>query len=193
MPKSQNSDILSPELIKIIKIFGLISFALVLVLSFFNTKRANNTGSDFRFRMANSNRIYFLNMRTLQYEREVREEAGMTLFRHQDLSGNQSETRIDIALILNPGSDEAYLYLEPAGLEWPIELKVTTEDQSEEITLVNGDKTKHLDQAEEIFSWQEKNASFEVETENGWVPIWNERSQKEALKTIKEDYNRLVD
>mgnify|MGYP003133645787 FL=1 len=100
--------VLTPELLKIIKIFGIASILMVLGLSFFNSRRANNTGEDLTFRMSDAARIYFLNMKAINYNREIRSDAGMTLFRHEDLSVKNDEAGIQLVLILNPQKDKAY-------------------------------------------------------------------------------------
>ncbi|MEP2298333.1 MAG: hypothetical protein ABJI21_18640, partial [Algoriphagus sp.] len=120
MPQRQKSnDILSPELVKILKIFGLISIGLILILSFFNTKRANNTGDDLTFRISPSSRLYFLNVRAIRYDREIRSDAGMLLFRHGNRSVSPTEPLLNLVLILNSRKEEAYLYLEPESVDWP--------------------------------------------------------------------------
>lgn len=63
-----SNDALSSELIRIIKIFGAISVGLVLLLSLFNDRKADNTGSMDEFFVTDASRIYFKNLRQSNYD-----------------------------------------------------------------------------------------------------------------------------
>jgi len=190
--KPQTDPILTPELIKIIKIFGIASIALVFVLSFFNEKRANNRGEDATFRMADSNRLYFLNVRASYYDRENRTDAGMTLFRHGKTQVSDSIPVLDLLIILNSQKDEVYLYLEPKNFDWPIKIRASAELKSEEFTLDNGNKFDHKSHVDKLKPWIEETASFELWHSDAWIPIWASSKEKEVLKTILNDYFRLL-
>lgn len=193
MPNRQKKDpIFTPELIRIMKIFGLFSIGIVLVLSFFNTKRANNTGKETAFTVSASNRLYFLNMRAMQYDREVRRDAGMTLYRHGKRDILDSIATLDLVLILNTGKDEAYLYLEPRRSQWPIQLKILGENTSKEFVFENGNKEMHEKHIQQIKPWLEEANSFYLYIQESWIPIWDEPGELEALKTILEDYSELL-
>ena len=99
--KPKTDPILTPELIKIIKIFGIASISLVLILSFFNEKRANNSGEEDSFRMVDSDRLYFLNVRASYYYRENRNDAGMVFFRNGKIEFSDSIPALDLLIILN--------------------------------------------------------------------------------------------
>lgn len=193
MPKRQKSnDILSPELIKILKIFGLISIGLVLILSFFNTKRANNSGKDLTFRMTSSSRLYFLNVRAIKYDRENRSDAGMVLFRHGRRVVSETEPLLDLVIILNSAKDEAYLYLEPLNLEWPLEIKASTAEKEQVFHFQNGNNSELLGYVRQLEGWIVDEAKFEIKNDSDWVSIWSKPKEKEALKTILKDYYRLI-
>ena len=184
--------ILTPELIKIIKIFGIASISLVFVLSFFNDKRANNSGEDDTFRMADSDRLYFLNVRASYYDRENRTEAGMVLFRHGKRVISDSIPVLDLLIILNSPKDEAYLYLEPKNIDWPIKIRASTDLKSKEFFLDNGNKLDHKSHADKLKPWIDETASFELWDKEVWIPIWETPKEKEVLKTIFNDYFRLL-
>lgn len=193
MPNRQKKAVIfTPELVRIMKIFGLVSIGLVLVLSFFNTKRANNTGNQSAFTVSASNRLYFLNMRAVQYDREVRRDAGMTLFRHGNRDDSETIAKLNLVLILNTGKDEAYLYFEPGQNQWPIKLKVEKENSSEEFVFENGNKELHAMHIQKIKPWLEEGNSFYLYTEESWKPIWDEPREIESLKTVLEDYSELL-
>lgn len=79
---SQHDKIMTPELIKIIKIFGISSLVLVLLLSIFNERRANSSGSDSTImRVALAERLFFKNVRASFYDIEGHREAKMTIYR----------------------------------------------------------------------------------------------------------------
>ena len=184
--------ILTPELIKIIKIFGIASILLVLVLSFFNDKRANNTGDEGTFRMADSDRLYFLNIRASYYDRENRADAGMALFRHRKRMISDSIPALDLLIILNSQKDEAYLYLEPVNFDWPIKIRVSGKNQSEELILDIGNKFDHLAHVDKLKPWIDEGASFDLFYRDDWIPIWDTPKEKEVLNTTLDDYFRLL-
>ena len=190
--KPKTDPILTPELIKIIKIFGIASISLVLVLSFFNDKRANNSGEDDTFRMADSNRIYFLNVRASYYDRENRTDAGMALFRHGKRQISDSTPTLDLLIILNPINDEAYIYLEPLNFDWPIKIRVSGKNQSKEFILENGNKFDHLSHINKLKAGIYEGLSYELFLRDAWIPIWDTPNEKEVLKTIINDYFRLL-
>ncbi|PZX57968.1 hypothetical protein [Algoriphagus chordae] len=193
MPQRQKSDeIFTPELIKIIKIFGLISVGLVIVLSFFNTKRANNSGEDLTFRMTSSSRLYFLNVKAIKYDIERRSDAGMTLFRHGKREVSETNPSIDLVIILNTVKDEAYLYIEPVNLDWPLEISASKDGKKEIFSFQNGNNSELLSYARQLEPWVNKDASFEIRKDSIWIPIWTEPKEKAALQTIFEDYFRLI-
>lgn len=190
--KPKTDPILTPELIKIIKIFGIASILLVLVLSFFNDKRANNSGEDGTFRMADSDRLYFLNVRSSYYDRENRADARMAIFRHGRRLISDSIPSLDLLIILNSRKDEAYLYLEPINFDWPIKIRASGQNQSEEFILENGNKFDHLAHIDALRARIEEGFSFYLFYKGDWIPIWDTPKEKEVLKTVQEDYFRLL-
>lgn len=190
--KPKTDPILTPELIKIIKIFGIASISLVFILSFFNDKRANNSGEDDTFRMTDSDRLYFLNVRAIYYDRENRTDAGMALFRHGKREISESIPALDLLIILNSRKDEAYLYLELKNFEWPIKIRTSNELKSEDFFLDNGNKFDHKSHVDKLKPWIEETASFELWYKEAWIPIWETPKEKEVLKTILNDYFRLL-
>ena len=189
---SKQNEIFTPELIKILKIFGFLSIGLVLVLSFFNTKRANNSGEDLTFRMSSSSRLYFMNVRTLKYDRETRSDAGMILFRHGKRAISESDPQLDLVIILNNPKDEAYLYLEPVNLDWPLEMKATQAGKEQIFQFDIGNNSEVLEYVKQLEPWIESEASFEIKVDSAWVSIWSALKEKEALKATIEDYFRLI-
>ncbi|MFC3416493.1 hypothetical protein [Algoriphagus hitonicola] len=183
--------VLTPELIKILKIFGLGSILLVITLSFFDSHRASNSGEDLTFRVSDSARLYFLNLKAINYDREIRKDAGMTLYRHNGFLENDSVPGLHLIIIINPLIDEGYIYLEPVNLEFPFFIKKAGSDAST-IELVNGNKFDHLNQLEAILPWIESEAKLELVVKDQKIPLWQSESEKDALKSTLEDYFRLL-
>ncbi|MDN3203966.1 hypothetical protein [Algoriphagus sediminis] len=191
--RSTKDPVLSPELIRILKIFGLASLLIVFALSFFDSKRANNTGEDPRFRMSQSNRLYFLNVRALSYDREVRKDAKMTLFRHDNRKSIDDEPSLDLVLILNGQKDEAYLYLEPINTDWPLNLRITQGAETKEFEMKNGNKDDHFEHVQKIKDGILEKSSFYILHEERWVPLWKDEGELEYLNIILEDYSKLIE
>lgn len=193
MPNRQNtSEIFNPELVKLLKIFGLTSVLFVLFLSFFNTKRANNSGDDLTFRITSSSRLYFLNVRAIRYDRESRSDAGMILFRHGKREISDSKPTLDLVIILNSQKDEAYIYLEPGNMDWPLEIRASKDGKEEMFQFQNSNNSDFLEYVRKLEPWIKDDAEFELKKDSMWTPIWSKPKEKEALKTILEDYFRLI-
>jgi|AntRauMFilla1563_2_1112583.scaffolds.fasta_scaffold00396_5 hypothetical protein len=194
MSKRANSDsVFSPELLRIIKIFGAFSVGLVLVLSFFNERRADNTGKDRTFEMTSASRLYFQNVKAIQYDRELRRDAEMTIYRHKKSRLEDDKTSVILMIILNIQRDEAYIYLEPKGIDWPLEFKLKSDDQSTEVMFQNGNKSDHLNMFRTLEAYIGADASIQLKTESGWIPIWETPKEREALNSILEDYRKLTE
>lgn len=194
MSKRANSDsVFTPELLRITKIFGVVSLGLVLILSFFNERRANNTGKDQSFVMTSANRMYFQNVKAIQYDREVRRDAGMTVYRHKKRILEENNPTIGLMIILNPTKDEAYIYLEPINLNWPITLRIISSEKRKSYTFENGNKSDHLHYFQILKPAIEAGNMIEIQTSSGWNPIWSTPKEKEALNAILEDFQNLTD
>lgn len=185
--------ILTPELVKILKIFGFSSIFLVLVLALTDTHRANNSGQEGEFRMSDSARLFFLNVRAIDYEREIRQEAGMWLFRHREFLSREITPSLGFVLILHPSKDESYVYLEPRGLEWPIRLLIQNGSQEEAVLLEDGNKQDHFRQAMSLKEQLDQEARIYVLLEGKKVAILDTAKEKEAIKSTFADYFQLLE
>ena len=190
---SKRDPVFTPELVKVLKIFIFSSLALVLVLSFFNGHRANNSGEDRTFRMKDANQLYFLNVRSIHYDREIRQDASMTLFRHRNRLETDILPSLDLVIILNPLKDDAYIYFELKNGEWPIQIRTTSSGIMETLDFANGNNLDHLNLFKKIAPAIEQNAQFELILEEKIYPLWAEEKEKDALKSVLEDYFRLLD
>lgn len=194
MGKGTSKDpIFTPELLKILKIFGIASVFIVLLLSFFNEKRANNTGEDQTFKVNDSNRLFFLNLKAIHYDREARSDAKMLLFRHKDRNQEENERGLDLVIIQNSLKDEAYIYLEPKNIDWPLNIKAFTLTDSASFTFENGNAQTFLSYVNSIKPWVDAQANFSIESKDGWQPLWQKNEEQEAIKEILNDYFKLLE
>lgn len=185
--------ILTPELLKIIKIFGAASILLVVVFSFFDSYRANNSGEDRTFRMTSSSRLYFLNLKAINYDRENRSDAGMVLYRHNGFGLDSEEATLILVLILNSQKDESYLYLEPKNIDWPIRLSFDENGQTRQLNFENGNKFDHLEQVTQLQKLLEEEVKLFLIDEDQKIPLWGSESEKDAIKSTFEDYFRIIE
>ncbi len=188
----KSDPILTPELVKVLKIFMFSAVAIVLVFSFFNDYRADNTGKDRSFRIADSDRIYFQNVRSINYDREFRQDAGMTLFRHRNRLQSSSLPTLDLVILLNPTKDEAYIYFELTNAEWPATIKVDGLVNEDSFEFANGNNRDHLELFQRLAPTLAEDAKFELLVGDTAFPIWTSEKEKEAVKTVIEDYLRLL-
>ncbi|MFN3757704.1 MAG: hypothetical protein ACK4SF_00685 [Algoriphagus aquaeductus] len=184
--------VLTPELIKILKIFIFSSLGLVLVFSFFNSYRADNTGQNRTFRVADADRLYFLNVRGLSYDRELRKDAGMTLFRHGKRKVEEENPTFFPLIIHNPIKDEAYVYFELLNSDYPVKIFAKSTDIIDSVEFSNGNNQDHLDLVYKIKPWIEASYEFELAISGKRFPLWSDEKEKDVLKTVMEDYFRLL-
>lgn len=189
---SAKDPVLTPELIKIMKIFIFSSLGLVLVFSFFNSYRADNTGADRTFKISDADKLYFLNVRSIHYDREVRRDAGMTLFRHGKRFQSDSLPIFYPLIILNPVKDDAYVFFEIQNAEYPIRLRTNAGSDSQVIDFSNGNNQDHLRLLNQLKLWIEGDYEILLESGDQVFPIWASEKEKEIFKTVVEDYFRLI-
>jgi hypothetical protein len=189
---SSKAPVLTPDLIKVLKIFLGSALALVLVLSFFDGYRANNTGKDRTFQVADADRLFFVNLRSIHYDREVRPEAGMELFRHGNRLKPDSIPTFFPALLLHSKQKEAYLFFELEGADYPIQIQAILGDEVIQLPFDLGGNTAHKALGEQLWSLLQQNASFSLSVNGKETPLWQTESEKEVLKTVLTDYFRIL-
>ena len=189
---SSKSPVLTPDLLKVLKIFLGSALALVLVLSFFDGYRANNTGKDRAFQVADADRLFFVNLRSIHYDREVRPEAGMELFRHGKRLKTDTIPTFFPALLLHTRQKEAYLFFELEGAEYPIQLQAISGDEVIHIPFDLGGNTAHKALGEQLWPLLQQNTSFSLSVSGKEYPLWQTESEKEVLKTVLTDYFRIL-
>jgi hypothetical protein len=194
MPSSSN-DTLSPEMIKILKIFGLGSVLFVLLLSFFNERRANNTGEDENPMMvSDQDRLFFKNMRAPYYDIEGREDAKINIYRYGKRIKSSGMPTLNLSILLNRVKDEAYIFVEPSPENLPLRLKWRNESLSDsgELVFYGGDKFAHYDFVRKLYPLLEENLIWERTEVTSPTPILQEETAREALKITIRDYDRLT-
>jgi len=189
---SSKAPVLTPDLIKVLKIFLGSALALVLMLSFFDGYRANNTGKDRTFQVADADRLFFLNLRSIHYDREVRQEAGMELFRHGKRPNSDTIPEFFPAILLPSKTIEAYLFFELEGADYPIQIQASLGNEVIQIPVDLGRNTAHKALGEQLWPLLQQNASFSLSGNGKEYPIWQTESEKEVLKTVLTDYFRIL-
>ncbi|GMQ25495.1 hypothetical protein Aoki45_21770 [Algoriphagus sp. oki45] len=184
--------ILSPEIFRILKIFIFSSLGMVLVFSFFDGYRADNSGKDRSFLAADANRIYFLNVRGIHYDREMRRDAGMTLFRHSKRVESDSIPSFFPVIILNPAKDEAYIFFELKKADYPIQIFAQKGEESEILNFSNGNNSDHFQLLSQLKPYLEEDYSFQLKVGDNTFTLWAEENELSILKTVMEDYFRLL-
>jgi hypothetical protein len=189
---TSQSPVLSPDLIKVLKIFLGSALAIVLLLSFFDGYRADNTGKDGSFKIANSDKLFFLNLRSIHYARELRQEAEMEIFRHGKRQIDSQKPSFFPAILFPSKKEEAYLFFELEGANYPIQIQVMDQGKETKISFDLAGNTAHKALAEQIWPFLELDASFTWEVNGSKYPLWANESEKEVLKTVLTDYFRVL-
>ena len=189
---SSRDPVLTPDLVRIVKIFLFTSFGLMLVLSFFNSYRADNSGKERTFRTSDSDRLYFINVRSIHYDRELRRDASMTLFRHAKRIQFDSIQKFDPVIILNPLRDEAYIYFELKNAEFPVQIRAKSGIEIQTIEFANGNNSDHFALMKTLNPLINNDFDFYILQSGKEFPLWVSDEEKEILKTVFGDYFRLL-
>jgi hypothetical protein len=188
------SDAMSPEMLKILKIFGIGSLVFVLILSFFDGRRANNSGKEASIlSITDAERIYFKNVRGIYYDLENRRDAKMLVYRLGKRIEEADYPLINLSILINRVKDEAYIYVEPSWETNGFSLRVSVAGQTDTLEFVNGDKFAHFEFVNELYPFLVENSYFEVLDGSNWVPILEDEKERDALRIPIKDFYRLID
>ena len=186
------SSVLTPDLIKVLKIFLGSALALVLLLSFFDGYRANNTGKERTFQVADADRLFFVNLRSIHYDRELRSEAKMELFRHGKRPKFDTIPSFFPAILLPSKTKEAYLFFELEGADYPIQIQAILGEEVIQIPFDLSGNTAHKSLGEQLWPLLQQQASFKLLLQGKEYPLWQTESDQEVLKTVLTDYFRIL-
>ena len=189
---SSKAPVFTPDLIKVLKIFLGSALGIVLLLSFFDGYRADNTGKDRSFKIADADKLFFVNLRSIHYDRELRSEAKMELFRHGKRLKSDRIPTFFPAILLPSKTKEAYLFFELEGADYPIQLQAKLGDQVIQIPFDLGGNTAHKALGEQLWPLLQQNAAFSWLVGGKETPLWQTESEKEVLKTVLTDYFRIL-
>jgi len=193
---SSSKDSLSPEMIKILKIFGIGSLLFVFLLSFFNERRADNSGeANSLHRITDADRIFFKNIRAAYYDLEGRDDAKINIYRYGKRIQEDQTPNLNLSILINRIKDEAYIFVEPSPETLPLKLIWNNESKQEsgELAFYGGGTLEHYDFVSKLSPLLEENFLLEMELENGERhEILTDPKQRDAVKTTIKDYYRLI-
>ncbi|PSL04382.1 hypothetical protein [Cecembia rubra] len=193
---SSAKDSLSPEMIKILKIFGIGSLLFVFLLSFFNERRADNSGeANSLLRITDADRLFFKNVRAAYYDLEGRDDAKINIYRYGKRIQEEQSPNLNLSILINRIKDEAYIFVEPIPETLPFKLIWNNQSKQEsgELTFYGGGTLEHYDFVSKLSPLLEENFRLEMELENGErYEILTDPKQRNALKTTIKDYFRLI-
>ena len=189
---SSKAPVFTPDLIKVLKIFLGSALGIVLLLSFFDGYRADNTGKDRSFKVADADKLFFVNLRSIHYDRELRTEAKMELFRHGKRPKLDTIPSFFPAILLPSKTKEAYLFFELEGADYPIQIQVILGDEVIQIPFDLSGNTAHKSLGEQLWPLLQQQVSFKLLVEGKEYPLWQTESDKEVLKTVLTDYFRIL-
>jgi hypothetical protein len=189
---SSKTPVFTPDLIKVLKIFLGSAFAIVLLLSFFDGYRADNTGKDRSFQVADADKLFFLNLRSIHYDRELRQQAEMELFRHGKRQVSPTMPSFFPAILIPSKKQEAYLFFELEGGDYPIQIQVMDQGKETQLSFDLAGNAAHKTLAEQLWPFLQREASFTWEVNGRKLPLWTNESEQEVLKTVLTDYFRIL-
>ena len=192
-----NNDPSQKELFRLLKIFGFASLGLVLILSFFDGHRANNSGEDPTFTMKDAGRLFFYNVRRIDYQINRLPKAKIEIYTNTSFDRDSTKSTLQLDLILNKKNQTAFLYLKPLGKLTDRTLRLRNGQLSVQDSLIirsgAADRHVHLAAAKKIAGWlQEKEGNLEVFTDEKWLNLYPEKKQKEAFIDTLNDFLKIT-
>ncbi len=193
-----NTDQMTREMYRLLKIFGSISIGLVLLLSFFNEYRADNSGEEAEFTASDAGLIYFKNIRKIDYRTAHLPEAMIERYTHEDFDPDSTKSGIQLDLIVQKNNRTAVPFVLPKGklaTNAPVLLRAHQglETIADSLRIHSGDRQTHLKAAKKLYQWLLADmASIEAKTEKGWIPVFDDPKARKAFIQTFKDYEKIT-
>jgi len=183
-------------MMKLFKIFGLGTLLWVSVLSFFNEKREVADDGTPKTSITSASRLYFMNVRQTFYDRENRQDAKMNIFRLSKRELTDLQPVINLSIIINRVKDDAYIFVEPSAFidNEGLEVRYSfNEEVFGSIPFAGGNRYEHYRFVERLYPLLLEDASFEIKVGEDWLPILEEKRERDAFRITAFDYFRLTE
>ncbi|SHM65110.1 hypothetical protein SAMN04488057_102484 [Cyclobacterium lianum] len=185
------------EMVRLLKIFGLASLGLVLLLSLFNERRANNTGEDPSFRLSDSGMLFFKNIRRIDYAVRSMPDAGIDIYTHKGFDRDSTQNTLILEIIVHKNRNTASPYLLSAGQlkrREPLLLHaIKKDDLYGTLEISTGDRYVHLEQAGIIFNWLSSEIdSLKANVGERWIPLLDSKREREAFVNSYNDFLKIT-
>lgn len=198
MPKrSSHIDPSQAEMFRLLKIFGLGSLALVLMLSFFDGHRANNSGEDSTFTIKDAGLLFFYNVRRIDYRISRLPEAKLEVYTHKSFKIDSNYNTVILDIIVNKNNQTAFLFLKPQGKYINSKMLLRNEDDRKQDSLVVStnvsNRHTHLENTKKIGYWlQQESGNVQVLSENKWLPLFEGEREKQAFLHTLNDFLKIT-
>jgi hypothetical protein len=117
----------------------------------------------------------------------------MTLFRHGKRLQSDTLPTLDLVILLNPVNENAFIYFELRNADWPIQIRVKSAGADQVFEFANGNNTDHFNLLRKLKQAIDQNSDFELTVGEKTYPLWSGEKEKTALKSVAEDYFRLLE
>ncbi|MBR9774055.1 MAG: hypothetical protein GYB55_03245 [Cytophagales bacterium] len=198
MPKSASHiDPSQTEMFRLLKIFGIASLSLVLILSFFNEYRANNSGEDPTFTIKDAGLLFFYNVRRIDYRTSRLAEAKLEIYTHKSFDNDSTLNTIILNIIVNKHNQTAFLFLKPQGnyINRKILLRNREGQKQDSLTISpnTSNRQTHLENVKTIGHWlEQESGNIEVLSSNKWTPIFERKKEKQAFLHSLNDFLKIT-
>jgi len=185
------------EMVRLLKIFGLTSLGLVLLLSLFNERRANNSGVDPTFRISDPGMLFFKNIRRIDYAVKHLPEANIDIYTHKGFGSDSSKNTLILELIVHKNKNSASLYLVHQGQpndQQALQLQIVDNGKvSDTLQLRQGNRYVHLKNSETLIKWlNREKVAIETKVDEKWIPIIASPKEKEAFINTYQDFLKIT-
>ena len=151
-----------------------------------------------RFATTDRTRLFFKNTRLLFYDLTEQPNAQQELYRYADRSTATDKPVINLLIVNKWINDKAYVMVEPnAALQGLDTLNVRWQapnnvETGSVMLPMSSAMPQHFQFTGGIYDKMQEGCTFQVETAEGWQPVFDDNTTREAFRVTMLDYYRLV-
>lgn len=184
-----------PFLPPMLKTFGI---ALLLYLCSRNPDKEVRINADMpRFKITESSRTFFRNVRGLYYDVEENTNAKLDFYRNSDLPKADSSLRICPVIVISEDNREAYVFLEiitqSPQISDTLSIVIAKETQNEErLRFFRTDREGYFRLAGRIYNAILDKKPICLSHENKEIPFFRDENEMQVFRKTLLDYYRLT-
>jgi len=150
-----------------------------------------------RYGTLDSSELFFKNMRQYYYDLTPMREAGLEIYRLQDRVADTIKPILNLNIIFNWRTDEAFIYLEPNryfidSTQFTIHWQDTITNEIGEYTFIKGNRDSHYTFAAKIYNSILDEHKLFYKKEDELISMLDNDLERDVFRVTMFDFLRLV-